>query len=175
MGSDDIRFVSAPLIVEFENTDKRYKDLKREYDSLSEYEEDSIGQWLKLAKAKGETKDSDEVLLTLVIELHRKIDALTSIVKNEERNLLELLESEQIESIGYEHFKLKNKSLHIGYEYYARVTMPVFPKREIPLFFKAIDKDIAQIQLIHDKDSKDWSAYVAARERVMIREMKKRK
>jgi hypothetical protein len=173
--SDDIRIVNAPLVIEYEECGKRYDEFKKEYDSLSEYEEDSIGQWLKLAKAKGDTRDSDEVLLTLMVELHRKIDMLTSLVKNEEKEYLKLKNLQRIEGIGYEHFKLESGVLSKGMEYYGRIAMPVFPKREIPLFFKAVDKDMAEVTLMHEKDTKDWSAYVVARERVMIRELKKRK
>ena len=50
--------------------------------------------------------------------------------------------------------------------------MPVFPKREMPVFIKAISSNIGQILLMHDKDLKDWNSYVASRERVMIRELK---
>jgi hypothetical protein len=34
---------------------------------------------------------------------------------------------------------------------------------------------MAEVYLMHEKDTKDWSAYVVARGRVIIREMKKRK
>ncbi len=170
----DVRFVNAPLVIEYEQSSERYNILKREYDSLSEYEEDSIGQWLKLAKAKGDTRDSDQVLLTLMIELHRKIDALTMLIKKEEREFIKLPNIAKIKAIGYEYFKLEKNVLIKDKKYYARVSMPVFPKREIPLFFKAVSEDIALITLIHEKDGKDWSAYVVARERVMIRELKKR-
>lgn len=171
--SDSIRLVTAPLVIEFEEASRNYEVFKREYDSLSEYEEDSIGQWLKLAKAKGETKDSDQVLLTLMVELHRKIDALTMLVKNEEKEYVKLDNIGKIDAIGYEHFRFEKRILKPGVEYYARISMPVFPKREIPLFFKAVDENIAEITLIHQKDDKDWSAYMVARERVMIRELKR--
>jgi len=171
---ENIRVVNAPLVIEYEDSQSRYKEFKKEYDSLSEYEEDSIGQWLKLAKAKGDTKDSDEVLLTLMIELHRKVDELRALIKNEEREFVKLQNLQRIEGIGYEHFKFEKEVLQKDVEYYGRIAMPVFPKREIPLFFKAINDDMAEIVLMHEKDIKDWSAYVVARERVMIRELKKR-
>ncbi|MCH9813474.1 MAG: hypothetical protein K0U47_05965 [Epsilonproteobacteria bacterium] len=145
---------------------------QKEYRILSDFEEDAVGQWLKLAKARGETKDSDEVLMTLLVELHKKVDQLTALVKNEERTLLPLEINENIAEIGFEHIKLENRVLEVGKEYYCRIDMPVFPKREMPMFVKAIDQNIAQITLIHDKDEKDWNAYVTARERIMIREMR---
>ncbi len=53
--------------------------------------------------------------------------------------------------------------------------MPTFPKREMPLFFRAIDKNIAEILLLHEQDEKDWNAYMVARERVMIRQRRAKK
>ena len=40
------------------------------------------------------------------------------------------------------------------------------------MFFKALDENIAEIVLMHQGDIKDWSSYMSARERVMIREAK---
>jgi hypothetical protein len=172
----EIRFVVAPLDVSFELLSNENRDLfLKEYNSMSEFEEDSVGQWLKTAKAKGETNESDQVLLTLLVELHKKIDTLTAIVKDEERKLLDLSNRSMISDIGFEHIKLEEELLEEGKDYYMRVAMPVFPKREIPIFIKALDKKVAKILKIHDKDESDWSAYVMARERVMIREAKEGK
>ena len=170
----DIRFVVAPLDVSFELVSKDEELFIKEYNSMSEFEEDSVGQWLKIAKAKGETNESDQVLLTLLVELHKKIDTLTSIVKDEERKLLDLSKNSMISDIGFSHIKLEDEVLQEGNEYYMRVAMPVFPKREIPVFIKAIDGKVAKILKIHDKDESDWSSYMMARERVMIREAKEK-
>jgi len=169
-----IRFVPAVLTIRFEllNEENREK-FRREYTALSEYEEDAIGQWLKIAKARGETKDTDEVLLNLLVELHKKVDELTALVKNEEKRLLPLAQSAQILEIGFEHIKIEEPLFMVGKEYYARIEMPIFPKREMAVYLKAIDPYIAEILLMHEKDQKDWNAYVVAKERVMIRELKK--
>jgi len=171
----DIRFVVAPLEVCFDLVSVDEESFLKEYNSMSEFEEDAVGQWLKIAKAKGETNESDQVLLTLLVELHKKIDTLTAIVKNEEKKLLPLSHKSMISDIGFEHIKLEEELLKKDKHYYMRVSMPVFPKREIPIFLKAMDSKIAEILKIHDKDEKDWSAYVMARERVMIREAKGKK
>ncbi|HIP46577.1 MAG TPA: hypothetical protein EYG95_03350 [Campylobacterales bacterium] len=144
----------------------------KEYNSLSEFEEDAVGQWLKIAKARGETGDSDQVLLTLLVELHKKVDMLTSIIKEEEKKLLTIAHKNMISKIGYEHIMIEENLLEVGEKYYVRVEMPVFPKREIPLFVKALSENVAEITNIHEKDERDWSTYMAARERVMIREAK---
>ncbi len=171
---EEIRFVTAPLHARFEESDHDLQRFRREYASLSELEEDPVGQWLKIAKARGETKESDQVLLTLLVELHKKIDRLTAIVKNEEKPLLPLAHEAPIDKIGFEHIHFQNPVLTPGVHYYCRIEMPVFPRREMPLFIEALDTQTAKIVLMHHKDEQDWNAYVTARERVMIRERKGR-
>ncbi len=172
----DIRLVKSVLNVHLESMHGVCDEaFKKEYRILSDFEEDAVGQWLKLAKARGETSDSDDVLLTLLVELHKKVDLLTALIKNEERELLKLKLSTKICEIGFDHIKIEDDLLKNEEEYYCRIEMPVFPKREMPLFVKAVDKNIAQIVLMHEKDQKDWNAYVTARERIMIREMKVQK
>ena len=53
--------------------------------------------------------------------------------------------------------------------------MPVHPKRDIALFFRAIDTSLAQITKMHERDEREWSAYLTARERVLIREARESK
>jgi hypothetical protein len=144
----------------------------REFEKLSQNEEDPVGQWLKLAKARGETSESDGVLMTLLVELYRKVDALSAYVRNEIPERLELGNLGRIEAIGFEHIQLENDGFEPSVKYYARVTMPVFPKRDIPLFIEAQTPKLAQIQRMHDSDQKDWDAYMMARERIIIRQQK---
>ncbi len=171
---NDIRFVPAILTIYFEEIEQNRKEsFRREYNTLSEYEEDSIGQWLKIAKARGETKETDEVLLNLLVELHKKIDNLTDLIKNEEKKLLSLEKTAEILEIGFDHIKVEEEIFVAHREYYARIEMPVFPKREMAVYLKGINPHIAQIVLMHQKDQKDWNAYVVAKERIMIREKKR--
>ncbi len=169
-----MRFINAPLKIEFDIEDSS-KEFKREYDSLSSTDDDSIGEWLRLAKARGNTEDSDQVLLTLVVELHRKVDEMNAFMRGKRQTFLSLTYRGDVESINYDHFKLKDEILREQVEYYGRIEMPFFPKRQVPVYFKAIKKDEAKIVLLHERDEKDWNAYVVARERVLIREMRAKK
>ncbi len=169
---NDIRFVVAPLHADAEYVGEKEEIFYKEYNALSEFEEDSVGQWLKIAKARGETGDTDPVLLTLLVELHKKIDRLTDIIKEEEKSLIALKSSIMISQIGFEHIMIEEPFFEVGERYYVRVHMPVFPKREMPLFIKALSSTVGEVTNIHDKDDRDWAAYVTARERVMIREAK---
>jgi hypothetical protein len=168
--TSNIRLIEASVDMEFSiNSDEaKYKE---EYNKLIESDVDPVGHWIKQVKAKGET-NVDEVLLTLIVELHRKIDDLTRTIKNEEISRLKLDSFCGITGIGYEHFKTKESVLEVGNKYYGRISLPVFPQRDIPIYFTAIDKNIAEVTLIHERDSKDWDMYVASREREIIRQMR---
>ena len=165
----NIRLIPAPFFIEFEEDKEEFKE---EYDKLGAEIDDPVGQYLKLAKAKGETKDSDKVALELLVALHRKIDELTSLIKNETKDLIELKYTAKVTHIGYEYFKIKEKLFKPNQKYYARIDIPFFPQREVPIYFIAVDEQIAEILIMHDRDIKDYNAFVAARERAIIREQK---
>ncbi|WP_353661365.1 hypothetical protein [Hydrogenimonas sp. SS33] len=172
--SGHIRLVPAPLEIDFSPAEAAKEAFEREYQSLNETDEDPIGQWLKIAKARGETKETDPVLLHLMVELHRKVDQLTQIVKNEAPERLDLERHAAVEGVGFEHIRLAEPLLEPERLYYGRIAMPVFPRRDVGFWFRAVDRQLAKIVRMHERDEKEWNQYVTARERVMIREMKNR-
>ena len=169
------RLVPAPISIEFSEASLNKEAYEREFQKLSESDDDPISQWLKLAKARGDTAETDPVLLNLVVELHRKIDALEAFLKNEVPKRVSLTQEAEIDSIGFEHFKLKEPLLEAGKIYYGRVAMPVHPKRDVGLFFKAVDSQLAEIVRMHERDEKEWAAYMTARERILIRQTREKK
>ena len=171
----EARLINAPISLVFSQADLNAEMFEREYHQLSESEDNAINQWLKLAKARGETSDTDPVLLNLIVELHNKIDALEAFIKDEEPVRLSLTVEAHIDAIGFEHFNLSEPLLEEGVTYYGRVEMPVHPKRDVGVFFKAQSATLAKIVRIHDRDEKEWGAYMTARERVLIREARERK
>jgi len=164
-----MRLIPAPLSIEFEEDKEEFKS---EYDKLGAEIDDPIGQYIKMAKARGETSDTDKVLLELVIALHRKVDELTKLIKQETKELISLKYNEKITDVGYEYFKFKNPVLTKNQKYYGRLNISFFPEREVPIYFIAVDERVAEIILMHDRDIKDYNAFVAARERAIIREKK---
>ncbi len=124
------RLVQAPISICFSEAALDKEVYEREYQQLSESDEDPISQWLKLAKAKGDTRETDPILLELVVELHRKIDSLE---------------------------------------------MPIYPKHDVGVFFEAQSTTLAKIIKMHDRDEKEWNAYMTARERILIREAREKK
>ena len=169
------RLIQAPISIAFSQADVDLEMYEREYHQLSESEDNAINQWLKLAKARGETSDTDPVLLNLVVELHNKIDALELFLKDEEPQRVPLTVQAHIDAIGFEHFNLSDALLDKDVEYYGRIEMPVHPKRDVGVFFKAESETLAKITRIHERDEKEWGAYMTARERVLIREAREKK
>lgn len=167
---DTPRLVKAPISLEYDVENIELHE--REYDRLSEADDDAIGQWLKLAKAKGETSESDPIALKLLVDLHRKLDKIERLIKDEKPSRIGLSYTAQIESIGFGYFRLEKEELEPSTRYYGRITMPTYPQREIGVFFMAVDTSLAKIEKIHERDEKEWGAYVTARERILIRELK---
>lgn len=169
---DNIRLVKASLPVVFEEGTSENEAFIKEYYSLLMLNDDPLGMWLKSAKIRKESEQSDQVLLTLLIDLHRKIDTLTHKMTSDEPLHLPLTCKGLIEAIGHGYFALDSACLKEGEKYYGRIDMPTFPRRQVALFFEACSPTLAKIVLMHEDDEKDWSAYMVACERVMIRQMK---
>ena len=169
------RLVPAPISLLFSEASQNKELFEREYHQLSESDENAIQQWLKLAKARGETSDTDPVLLQLIIELHNKIDSLEMFLKDEQPHRVSLTAAANIDAIGFEHFRIEAPLFTKGMHYYARIEMPVHPKRDVGVFFTAQSETLAQFTKIHERDEKEWASYMTARERVLIREMKEKK
>ena len=170
-----MRLVPANLDIVFEEAGDRENEFLREFDKLSGNEDDPLGAWIKRAKAKGDTKESDQVILTLLVELHRKFDELNAYIKNEKFVKLELAQSGVLEGINFENFRIKEAKFKNGARYYGRIFMPIFPKRDVAIFFEALDEKTAKITRINESDESDYNGYVTARERAMIRELKEMK
>ena len=166
------RLVKAPISLVFSEASVDKEAYEREYQKLSDSDDNAINQWLKMAKARGETADTDPVILNLVVELHNKLDALEMFLKDEVPVRVSLISEAQIDSIGFEHFNLSEELLELDKEYYGRIEMPVHPKRDVGVFFIAQSTTLAHIVKIHDRDEKEWASYMTARERVLIREAK---
>ncbi len=167
-----VRLVPAPIQIVYSELSTNKEAYEREYYQLSDADDNPISQWLKVAKARGDTSESDPILLNLVVELHHKIDALERFIKGEEPNRVLLSQEANIDSIGFEYFHLGEKALVEGCHYYGRITMPVHPKRDVAVFFQAKSDSLAQIMKMHERDEKEWGVYLTARERVLIREAK---
>lgn len=169
------REVKTSLILEFQEAYEDSFDIEEEYERLSESDDDPIGHWLRIAKARGETKDSDMLVVNLIVELYRKIDELSEEIKGSKKSFVTLQKSSKITGLGHRRLVFEEPLLEVGKLYYGRVNMPVFPRRTIPVFFEAIEPVRGKIVKIHQRDEMDIDRYVTSRERSIIRELKENK
>ncbi|MDR3347515.1 MAG: hypothetical protein LBN32_02770 [Helicobacteraceae bacterium] len=169
---DRLRWIDAPLEIEFGKESDSEEAFRLEFDRFAESDGDPLSEWLKLARSRGETKESDPVLLALVVDLHRKVDELYMKISGETKTFVPLPRKERISGLNYTHFNLIRSALDVGSRYYARIKMPVFPMRDIGLFFTAQSDTIGEISAMHERDQNSWNSYVASRERVLIRQQK---
>jgi len=168
----DVRLIEAPLTIDFEDAAAREHEFEREFGTISETDDDAIGQWLRSAKSKGDTSDSDPVVLHLMVELYRKMDRLEHLITGNTPTRIPLAHHGEIERIGFEHFELAEPLLEPSKHYYGRLELPVHPRRETPLYFEALTPTLAKIIRIHPRDDGEWGAYMRSRERIMIRHLK---
>ncbi len=169
---NNIRLVEVSLELVYDLLEVNSDGFEKEFNAISEHDDDAIGQWLRSAKTKGDTSDSDPAVLHLIVELYRKMDRLENLILGNAPKRLPLGMSGVIEKIGLEHFELSQPLLETSKLYYGRVELPVLPRRETPFYFEALSPTLAKITRIHVKDANEWAVYMTARERSMIRHMK---
>lgn len=170
------RTVDAPLSLEFNLLTKEDKEsclvYEREYSSLSNTDLDPLGEYMKYARARGDAKESDDITLKLLVTLHHKLDELKKILTNDVKEYLKLESKENIQALGHGVILMPKPTFQKGGYYYARIDLPVFPQRIVPLFFEAIEANVAKVKRMHEKDERDWDGYITSRERALIREIK---
>ena len=169
---ENIRFVPAFLKMDYEPSSLENTTLIQEYYALLQLNDDPLGLWLKSPKIRKESEECDQVLLTLMLELHRKIDKLTHTLTSDEPFYIPLALHSNIKAIGHGYIELEGDILCVKEIYYARIDMPTFPRRQMPIFFEAQSSRVGKIVMMHEDDEKDWSTYMVACERMMIRQMK---
>lgn len=168
---NDVRLIEVSLAFGFEPLEGKEKVFSDEYLQLSE-NEDPITQWYRTMKIKSDVGESDPVVLNLLLELHRKIDRLEAIMTGTPSERALLSNNTRIVKMGFEHFELFEPLLSSGTSYYGRVVIPNYTRHEIPFYFEALSETIGHINRIHTRDEAEWSGYMMARERAMIRYMK---
>ncbi|MDP3302196.1 MAG: hypothetical protein Q8S36_09550 [Sulfuricurvum sp.] len=169
---NNVHLIEAPLEGEFDIAERHPQYFEREYDTIGESDDDAIGQWLRVAKAKGETSDSDPVVLHLIVELYRKIDRLEQIITNTTPTYFPLSQKVKVCRIGFEHFEISEPLLESGKRYYGRIVLPLQNKKVVPLYFEAQSTTLAKIVRIHSRDEREWGAYARSKERLKIRHLK---
>lgn len=167
-----VRLVPATIDLVYEEISTDAERFEREFNEISESEENLITQGIKHAKTRGEMDETNILMLNILSELYKKMDKIEHLLIHGSLKRLSLSSAAFIESIGLEHFKLNADVLEVGKHYYGRVEIATFPKREIAFYFEAEEPSLARIEKIHVRDKEAWGYYMVACERIMIRQMK---
>lgn len=170
------RTVQAPLNLEFALIDaadsESTKAYEREYASLSNADADPLGEYMKYARAKADSREADDIVLKLLVTLHYKLDEIKNILTDNVRQFVKLESKENVEALGHSVIIMPKPIFQKGAQYYARIDLPVFPERLIPIFLEAVEPKVAKVKRIHERDERDWDSYITSRERSLIRELK---
>ncbi|RDU62672.1 hypothetical protein [Helicobacter sp. MIT 14-3879] len=170
-----MRIIKAPLKIEFSKISSELDNenyFKNEFDRLSENNDDPISLYLRNIRSRGKVIDDNEPIIQLLIELHRKVDALSLYIKKETKEYIKLDIETILDSIGHSLIIFQNDILETSQKYYARLDIAIFPARKVPIFFQALNSKEGRIYLMHNRDIVDFDGYITARERSLIRENK---
>ncbi len=162
----DFRLIDSKVAVSFE------EDVDFKFELEFNESRSNIDEWLSHEKARGESENSDPLTLKLLVELYKKVDELSNLIKNEKTPPKPLKHMKITDKIGFEGFSFDEDCLEKDVIYFAKISLPLFIKREILLYFKAVDCKTAKIVRIARSDEKEWSSYVSESERLEIRKQK---
>lgn len=162
----ETRIARCVLDLEVQEVEEIEGKYFQEYIRLNQIEESGIEKWLKLSK--GRDYEGDEVMLELLVEVYKKLERLEQKLSIQQSPLLELTQRVQTHSIGHGVLCLENE-LEEGKTYYARLDLPIFPSKTIPLFFAMLTPKIAKIIKIGQSHNHSYDSYVVECERMEIR------
>ncbi|WP_299549061.1 hypothetical protein [uncultured Helicobacter sp.] len=169
------RLIQTSLNIEYEAVHNNAEAFVEEFNKLTQSDEDPIGEWLRLTRAKKGNLESDNVvILELLVEIYRKIESLEARISGDKKNYVALKNKGSINTIGHSCFALKDSNLLENTLYYGRIELPTFPTRIVPVYF-VYHSSLAWIEQIHGRDEVEWDSYVASKERALIRSIKNSK
>ncbi|MDY3113174.1 MAG: hypothetical protein SOW25_02475, partial [Helicobacter sp.] len=145
------RLIDTSLKIEYSFVKDNAESFAQEFNKLTQSDEDPIGEWLRITKAKKGNLDSDNaVILELLVEVYRKIESLERRISGDIKDYTPLRESAEIRTIGHGCFAI-NKNLLENMLYYGRILLPTFPARVVPVYF-TYSSNLAWIDRIHARD-----------------------
>lgn len=161
-----MREIRISANIEFEEVGAREDEFLREFDTFSETNSNPIDDMIQKMKAKEGKNAPEDMTIFLLSELHKKIDELTRLVKGSETSYVELKSKVAIDFAWFDHLVIDG--LKMGETYYARLEIPLFRPRPIPMFFRATDGGNAEIVKIWTRDRQEFDSYLASKEREEI-------
>ncbi|WP_297814187.1 hypothetical protein [uncultured Helicobacter sp.] len=166
------RLINTALKIEFDKAYINAESYALEFNKLTQNDEDPIGEWLRLMRAKkGNLEGENAIILELLVEIYRKIESLETHIEGNTKDYVPLENKATIHTIGHGCFAILDSNLSENTLYYGRIELPTFPTRIVPVYF-IYHSELAWIEQIHTRDEIEWDGYVAGKERALIRSLK---
>ncbi|PAF50409.1 hypothetical protein BKH43_04775 [Helicobacter sp. 13S00401-1] len=167
------RLVETRLKLELSLSEDSKNAFEAEFLDISFSQVSPVDRWINNIYSRSEARDSDPLVLELLCELYKKLDGLEMMLSKESKSFLELKYEAYSTFLGHGVIVLEDsKNLEPFKEYYARLSLPVFPTREVPLFATLEPEGILKITKMGKKDIEDFDNYIALVERESIRNLK---
>ncbi|PAF44348.1 hypothetical protein [Helicobacter sp. 11S02629-2] len=167
------RLVETRLKLELSLSTDSQNAFEAEFSDISFNQVNPVDRWINNIYSRSEARDSDPLVLELLCELYKKIDRLEMALSKESKSFLELKYERFSTFLGHGVIVLEDsKDLELSKEYYARLSLPVFPTREVPLFATLESDNVLKICKMGKKDIEDFDNYIALVERENIRNLK---
>ena len=169
------RLINTALKIHYDTAHSNAEEFAIEFNKLTQSDEDPIGEWLRLMRAKkGNFDNENTIVLELLVEIYRKIELLEHKIQGETKTYVPLSNEGLITTIGHSCFRIKDSTLQENTLYYGRVELPTFPTRILPIYF-IFNTNLALVEKIHARDENEWDSYVASKERALIRSIRSSK
>ncbi len=172
----DTRLVFSRLNFEFQILDENLKEeAQNEYHLLTKLHSDSMDKWLHSLQVKSmncKCGAGTLVLGEMLGYIYKKLEHIENILLGSEIKYIELKSIGHTKQLGHGYIILDEDSLEIDREYYARLFMPTFPARCMPLFGIAVDKKILKVNKMSESDLRDFDGFIVSTEREMLKSRK---
>lgn len=175
----ETRLVDSRLSVEFGIlNDSLHTQALEEYNALTQLHKNSIENWLHSLKLRsGDCKcgAGSVVLGEMLVHIYKKIEHLEHLITKSQVSYIPLESIAHSTKLGHGIIILDSAQLIINEKYYARIMLPIFPARCVPIFATAKENNVLQVTKIGDQDLKDYDSYIVSIEREMLKARKLQK
>ena len=172
------RLVDARLNIEFEIlSDELNLIAEEEYNKITQMHNLSIDSWLNSLKSKStdcKCGGGSIILGEMLVQIYKKLEHIENLISGEELKYITLKNINFTSKLGHGIIVLNSNCIQPSNKYYARLFLPIFPARCVPLFGVAIESNVLRIDKIGDRDLKDYDKHIVNIEREMLKSRKKK-
>ncbi|MDO7253488.1 hypothetical protein [Helicobacter cappadocius] len=141
----------------------------QEYNQITNINTDGFEQWLERLKSKNKLDGDNEIILEVLDQIYRKLISIENLINKNEIKLYPLEKKGFISALGHGVICTEIADFEVDVDYYLRFELPVFPKRIVAIFGKAIDRRVVKITKMHQKNIEDFDMYIANKEMENLR------